>query len=53
MVGNGNKTIKWRIDSTTNPTAETMIDTTNDGLPQADLGWSIQPGETKDCRIYT
>jgi hypothetical protein len=45
-----NQTIKWRIDDT-NPTAETMIDTTNTGLPQADLGWKIQPGETKEVEF--
>lgn len=44
---NTNETINWRIDSTS-PQAESMIDTTNTGLPQADLGWRIEPGETKE-----
>lgn len=43
----GNETIKWKIIKTS-PQADSMIDTTNNGLPQADLGWKIQPGETKE-----
>lgn len=42
-----NSTIKWTVDQAdTNPTADWMIDNTNNGS-NPDLGWKIQPGETK------
>jgi hypothetical protein len=44
--------ITWTVSQdSTNPTAENMIDNTNPGSSlsssQGDLGWEIQPGETK------
>jgi hypothetical protein len=44
--------ITWTVSpDSTNPTAENMIDNTNPGSSpsssQGDLGWEIQPGETK------